>query len=250
MPRGRWLESIVDFLFAPRCPLCGRGLGEGAWPPLCRDCLGELEPFDAPGCPCCGKPFESPAALSHSPAHLCADCCDAPPPFLMARSFGPFRGTLREAIHCLKYRGKTQLARPLARLMSEAVRERFGDEGGRLPTWDGVVPVPLHKRRWKERGFDQALLLADELAAQLELPRVAALSRVAWGAPQTGLKEQERRRNVRGAFALAPGVEVEDKAFLLVDDVYTTGATLRECAAVLRRGRARAVFAYTVARTI
>ena len=159
---------------------------------------------------------------------------------------GPYEGALRRLVHVLKYEQRHSLAPPLGRLMRESASEV-------LAAADCAVAVPLHARRQRERGFNQAA----ELAAQLGLPVVDALRRTRATAPQTELPAGQRRRNVRGAFAPArrigfrpEGADVGGASVLLVDDVTTTGATLEACARVLRRAGAREVRALTLARVV
>ncbi|MBI3752936.1 MAG: ComF family protein [Deltaproteobacteria bacterium] len=163
-------------------------------------------------------------------------------PFLKARSIGAYEGVLLEAIHMFKYSGKTSLAKPLGKLMADG----FSNKG-----CDLVVPVPLHKTRLKERGFNQSLFLARELAAIHNLPvDYIHLKRIRATDPQINLKEKERVKNVRGAFAAADGKVFIDKHILLIDDVYTTGATIRECGRILKRAGAKGIDVLTLARVV
>jgi ComF family protein len=159
-----------------------------------------------------------------------------------ARAIGDYDGVLRDVIHALKYGGRRSLAVPLARRMREAA-------GGLLDGVELVVPVPLHGRRRRERGFNQA----EDLAAQLGLPMARALRRTRPTQSQTELPSSRRHRNVRGAFALtrsgAEGAKaVRGRLLLIVDDVSTTGATLQACARVLKDAGAREVRALTAAK--
>jgi ComF family protein len=160
-----------------------------------------------------------------------------------ARSVGRYEGSLRGILHAFKYEGRQSLARPLAALLRAA-----GE-----PVLDGadwVIPVPLHPWRHARRGFNQS----DALAQQLGIPVVRALWRMRATAPQTSLRASARRRNVQGAFALSPLMGprsarlLEGRVLVLVDDVWTTGATLAACATVLRHAGAAQVRALTVAR--
>jgi ComF family protein len=157
---------------------------------------------------------------------------------------GEYEGTLRDIIHAFKYDGRRSLARPPAALMHDAGAELLGDA-------DCVVPVPLHPWRRVRRGFNQAA----DLARHLQPPVAHALRRSRATMPQTGLDAAARRRNVRRAFTLSPLVSrsmrkrlLEDRIVVLVDDIRTTGATLGECARVLREAGAREVRAVTAAR--
>ena len=154
---------------------------------------------------------------------------------------------MREVIHRFKYDGKTFLARPLARMLIGP-----GKELTRLHRIDTIVPVPLHYRRLRQRGFNQASLLARRLGSLLQLPvDYSNLKRTRWTEPQIGLSRKQRAANVKGAFSLKARQKVEGKGILLVDDVFTTGETVNQCVEVLKNaGGAREVVILTVARTV
>ena len=179
---------------------------------------------------------------------LCGHCVQREYAFDRARSYGAYEGTLRELIHLFKYRGMRPLARPLSACLVEVVRAEAAAGAG---PWDAIVAVPLAPGRERERGYNQARLLAAELARAIEVPVIdGVLRRVRATPPQTQLTRAQRLENLRGAFA--PGrraSRVDGRGVLLVDDVFTTGATLSACARVLRQARASRVTAFTVART-
>jgi ComF family protein len=154
-----------------------------------------------------------------------------------SRAIGPYTGTLRALVHALKYDKHRSLARALGRMMREHGRDV-------IEAADIVVPVPLHRRRARQRGFNQA----DDLAREIGLPVVDALRRVRATPSQTDLPAARRHANVRDAFALRRGVDLRGLRVLIVDDVCTTGATIEACARVLRRGGAVEVSALTAAR--
>jgi ComF family protein len=236
---GRFL---LDLILPARCSTCHRYLRGEANPCICRDCWETVSRIDGPCCPHCGKPFASTASLSHSPGHLCGDCRERLPKFDRAISAGWYEGVLAEAIHLFKYRGKTLLTRPLGELLLPAIK--------RLPEADVLVPVPLHPSRLREREFNQALLLCDYVRAESGLPVIpAALERIRVTPPQIGLSHTDRRRNVRRAFVPKRPERFEGRRLILIDDVFTTGATVNECARALKRAGAESVFVLTVART-
>ncbi len=222
-------EALLDLIYPPTCGGCGR-----AGTRFCTSCTAQVAWLDAgPFCSYCGRPT--------SVEGVCPWCRTASPPLAAIRSAALFVGPLRQAIHAFKYTGRTDLAGPLAALMA-AFWERHP-----LPA-DLVVPIPLHPNRQRERGFNQAGLLAQAFAAQTGLPlALDGLARVRETAPQVGLSAQERRDNVRGAFH-AWGDAWAGRRPLLVDDVCTTGATLEACAAALRSAGSRSVYALTLAR--
>jgi ComF family protein len=185
-----------------------------------------------PFCARCGRPYSEDG--------LCGWCRRAPSALDHIRSAALFGGPLREAVHAFKYKGRVDLAQPLAELMVAFWRRNP------LPA-DVIVPVPLHARRERERGFNQAVLLAQAFAARVELPVTVALERARETVPQVGLNAHERRENVRGAFTALIDMPSGHRA-LLVDDICTTGATLDACAVALRRAGCRRVYALTLAR--
>jgi len=186
-----------------------------------------------PLCPLCGRP--------HPTATLCASCRRQPLQIDGIRSVALFEGALRKAIHAFKYSYVRELAGPLGDLLI-----------GFWEMWDGhadiIVPVPLHRRRQRERGYNQAGLLARRLGLATGVSVWDdVLERKRHTISQTGLGGQARRENVRGAFACLDS-SVQDKRVLLIDDVCTTGATLEACSTVLKEAGARTVWALTVAR--
>lgn len=249
----RWLAAGLDLLFPPLCPLCRARLGEGRRDPLCGPCWVRLPRLGPPYCARCGKPFYTfdpdgrgdtgqPAPLS---VGLCEPCQRQPPPFTYARAATLYHGTVREALHAFKFGRKPGLARPLGDLLAEAGHAMLSRDGV-----DCLVPVPLHAAREAERGFNQSLLLARRLSWRWGVPVAdRALKRARVTRPQSELSAQERRSNVRGAFVLRRPHAVARAHVLLIDDIFTTGATVSECCrALLSAGGARTVGVLTVAR--
>jgi ComF family protein len=239
--------ALLDAVFPPRCAGCG-----DFCPALfCHDCQSTLRPIIAPFCRRCGFPFDP---LSH-PAPECANCRDnryhSAPPFEALRSIYTFEGALRSAVHSLKYRGRIALAAPLASLLTEFLRNEPAIAQNELSL---IAPVPLHPwRRWR-RGFNQSELLARELAKDLNAQQGEVLKRTRHTPPQVGLSAKQRHENVTGAFAIDErALQTLNPALgpvLLIDDVCTTGATLRECAKALKSAGVSEVYALTLARQL
>ncbi|MBI5235442.1 MAG: ComF family protein [Deltaproteobacteria bacterium] len=233
------IKTIVDVILPPVCALCGNDVRRDR---LCRGCEALLESMaiQPPFCRVCGIPFVS----GSSTPHTCALCCIGTPPFIAARSAFVYDACALDAIHAFKYNGRVALARALGAFAAQA-SPCLCD--GRPNV---VMPVPLHKARLKERGFNQSLLIAREISRLQKTPLdYANLRRIRPTDQQVRLSAKERPKNVKGAFALERPDMVRGKAVLLVDDVYTTGATIRECAAALNRAGAK-VFAVTLARAV
>ncbi len=198
-----------------------------------------MQPFSADyACSRCLAPFSNAHPLDED--GVCALCrADADGPDVVF-AYGVFEEPLRELVHLFKYAGVTALARPLGRLLRLAVpRDR---------RFDLIVPTPLHWRRRWTRGYNQAMLLARELAPALGLKPVNALRRTRATTAQAGLSRTARRANVAGAFLVRDASRIRGRRVLLVDDVMTTGATLRACAAALKRAGARSVSIAVLAR--
>jgi ComF family protein len=246
-----WATAVLDLLFPALCPVCRLPLDAGRRDPLCGPCWVAIARLHAPCCLRCGLPFftfarpdagDGPEARS-SASTLCAACAADPPPYDWARAAGVYMDPLRAALHAFKFHGTRALARPLADL----VLEQWGRE---VPAdVDALVPVPLTPARERQRGFNQAGLLAERLARGLGRPvKPRWLRRTRPTPPQSELGAAERWANVRNAFEATPAVV--GRHLLVVDDVLTTGATAAECARALRAAGARAVGVVTVARVV
>ena len=227
--RTTWGQALLDLLYPARCPGCG-----SPSPTLCAACRRTVRPVPLPHCPRCGATL--------APSGRCAICANRPPALVALHSVGRFDGVLRTAIHRFKYRGRTDLARPLARLLAEAWRE-VGQPAA------VVVPVPQHPLRTRERGYIPTALLTGHLASLLSLPHVPqALVRCRHTPPQVGLSGSARWQNVRDAFATGPQAsQITGRAVVLVDDVATTGATLSASATACRAAGTGPIFALVLA---
>ncbi len=207
------LTPLLDLVFPPACAGCGRvGIL------LCDPCLATIRPVE----------------FHHQPDLA---------PLEALGAVGRYEGLLQRAVQALKYEGATALATPLGQQMARRIADAAWEPGV-------FVPVPLHQHRLATRGYNQAALLARAAASALGWPyRDDLLSRVRATHSQVGLDHQARQENVRDAFALASPESLQDRSIILVDDVYTTGATIRECASVLAAAGAGAVRAFVVGKT-
>lgn len=229
------LRGVVDLLFPPACQVC-RTPGAAV---LCRACVERFRLIHPPVCERCGKPLRGPPDLDFT----CIPCRHRRLYFKQARAVGVYEGTLRDAVHSLKFKGRAALSGPLGRMMADvAARDRV------LCACDVVIPVPLHPARRAERGFNQAEVLAQEVAAALQRPLAPhAVARARATLAQSGLPLPERRANVRRAFTAAP---LTVRRVLLIDDVLSTGFTAGECARALRAAGAGEVVVLTLARSV
>ncbi|HZT43709.1 MAG TPA: ComF family protein [Chthonomonadaceae bacterium] len=223
-------NGLLDLVYPPRCLVCGAWQEE----PLCPACRHAIQPPDPPFCDRCG-------VLIAADKSLCPACELGPePPFAWCQAMGRYEGVLRQAIHRLKYDGKTALAQPLGKLLAASL-ERPGSRllphpnASDQPAFDRVVPVPLHPSRLRERGFNQseriARIVAQEYGWRLD---TRGLRRIRRTKTQTRLGHRERAQNVQGAFAVRTSDYFAGQSVLIIDDVLTTGATVKECAQVVK----------------
>jgi ComF family protein len=243
--------ALFATLFPADCRLCGNPLTNISRLPVCEACLSALHPISGVLCSICGERVEAGfAPVANPEVARCGLCARLEPPFIKAA--GSYESGLRELIHLLKYEQVRPAANVLGRMLAEAIdnlRPLFG------PQPPLVVPVPLHVRKARQRGFNQT-----ELIARAATKRMSTESRLAVAAgvlvrkretqSQIGLSRHQRRENIRGAFAVAKPDAISGRDVLLVDDVFTTGTTVSECARVLRRAGASKVYVATVARTL
>ena len=231
-------NALVSVVLAPACAACGEILDAPLSGCVCRNCWAAVLPITPPLCDGCGDPLPAPAS------RLCTRCGIGGHLIQRARAVGQYEGALREIIHAFKYDRRRSLAAGLAAMMRGRGREM-------LENADCVVPVPLHRRRERSRGFNQAR----ELARHLGLPVFDILVRRRYTRPQIELAADRRHANVQGAFALRPRwfgrpVRLVGMTVVLVDDVSTTGATLEACAVVLKESGATGIRALTAARVV
>lgn len=236
----RTSAALIDLIFPPVCVTCGE-LTSPERQHLCDACVGRIDRIGRPLCTVCGKPF----LTAGGDDHLCGACMHKSPPFAEARSFGVYGGVLLDAIHLFKYRNQTALSSVLCRLAAGH------DWGGFDPKqYDVMVPVPLFRGRLYERGFNQSMMLCRGLADAWGIEvEETGLKRTRHTAAQIRLTPAEREQNVRGAFGVTGGA-FRGRRVLLVDDVYTTGATVSECSRVLTAAGADAVGVITIARVV
>ena len=219
---------------------------------LCSTCLMDFQPAQSPLCCRCGAVFTA----FEGEDHLCENCIRAPRHFHQARAAGIYEGALKQMVQDFKFHGKIHLARPFGLLMLHVFYGVYAQKASTVP--DTVVPVPLHARKHRMRGFNQSFLLADhliDLNRQHPDPGIPSLKtdrdilvRCRWTNPQTGLNKDRRKTNIANAFRVNAPEKATGKHILLIDDVYTTGATVDECARILIQSGATRVDVLTLAR--
>lgn len=242
-------QSLFATLFPADCRFCGAPLSEISRLPVCAVCLDQIHALDAVTCAVCGD------ALLGAAGPICGDCQLQGPPFARAEAYGSYDGGLRDLVHLLKYEHVRPAAGVLGRMLAEVLVSLL-DHAGTEPAV--VVPVPLHRGRQRERGFNQSEEIARAAlktlrhtpsAERLELA-ADVLRRTRPTDSQTGLTRAQRRDNLRGAFEVARPEIIAAREVILVDDVLTTGTTASECARILRRSGASRVLVATVARAL
>ncbi len=232
-------QCFSDLIFPPRCLACETVLGERRTS-LCADCFARIKYIHSPLCSCCGQPFSEPGVGDH----VCGDCLSSPPPFTAARSLGLYEGVLMEVIHRFKYGGKISAGEQLGELMACCSYPAFA-----VTDYSLIMPVPLHLRRLRQRGFNQALILSRQISRRYGLDLdFLSLKRDIFTEPQVGLGRDRRESNIKGAFTIVDPGRIMNEKIILVDDVYTTGSTAKECARALLKSGAEEVAVLTVAR--
>ena len=240
-------RQFIDIIYPPRCHICQDFLWKNRVKrdqeelSFCQSCFDGFSEISSPLCPICSRPFFSETEEDH----LCEDCLRKRPFYDAVGAPYLYEGDLMAAIHQFKYAGRSYLANSLGPLLASFAKRWLNKADGCL-----MMPVPLHPKKLRERGFNQSLLLARHVASSMgaELDFLS-LRRVRYTSPQTGLKSDERRKNVRRAFEIIDQKALKGRAVALVDDVATTGHTLNECARVLKRSGSKEVFCLALART-
>lgn len=233
----QFFTALLDVILPPICHVCHSFIPNAGTLHICPSCRDLLPLVSSPLCPICGVPFAGSGS-----DHRCGECLTHPPHFDTAQAHFLYEGAIRDLIHSFKYNQLTHLRYPLALLALEGIHHVHDPQL--------IIPVPLHRSRLRQRGFNQAVLLGKVLSSQLSLPMMPdALIRTRPTEPQIDLSAAERRLNVKGAFSVSKPGAVAGKRILLLDDIMTTGSTMNECARELKNAGATMVIASTIART-
>jgi ComF family protein len=231
--------AALSSLFYPAvCVVCSGEVERPAY--LCESCRSRAPRITSPFCSKCSEPF----AGAITQTFRCANCANRTLHFDTAVAAYRSRGLVRKLVHEFKYGHHRHLRHPLG----EWLAENMHDPRLQGRRFDVIVPVPLHPARERERGFNQATLLAELLASRVAVPLRAVLQRIRYTTTQTAYDRAERMENLHGAFRLRKNQDVRDLRVLLIDDVLTTGSTLSECARVLKAAGAVSIHAATAAR--
>lgn len=236
-----WVKNFINLFYPLSCLICKAALSPLSDKPLCEICWNKIEFSLPPFCRVCGKHLP---AGNQNHAFICRDCQARVYSFKKARSVCVYDGVIKECIHLFKYKSKLSLVKPLSKLMINFAH-KFLD----MRNVDSIIPVPLHSAKQRQRRFNQAKLLAGDLAGAFSKELQAnLLIKIKSGPAQVNLLRTERLKNVRGAFKVKDARPLENKNILLVDDVLTTGATANECARTLLDAGANRIDAFVLAR--
>ena len=230
------LHRLLDWLYPPTCIACGQIIALHDTQPrsmgLCGRCQTLFTPVTGPICHTCGVPTERPV-------QRCVTCFGKDRHFTTNRAGFLYDDLMRDMMHELKFRQMKQIAHSLGKLWANHLDF----------TWEkgaALVPLPLHPQKQRERGFNQAEVLARELSETLHIPLIQAIERTVDTPPQSGLHPRQRVENVHGVFEVAKNVSPAGNTYIIVDDIYTTGASMNECARVLKDAGAVDVFGLTL----
>jgi len=240
-------EGLLNFVFPLDCKICGKPIRESRGYSICEDCIKAIELIEPPYCVKCGKPLIPNDFFKQNKNIICANCREKKYSFEFARSVGIYSDVLRKCIHLFKYYGEKKLAKPLGKLLIDYLskNKEFGRD------IDLIIPVPLHQNNYKKRGFNQSALLSKVIGDYFSIPvGEDILIKKKFTPFQVNLSKKEREKNILRAFSVEKPEEIKEKNVLILDDVFTSGSTVEECAKELKKAQAKKIFVLTLARTI
>jgi ComF family protein len=236
------LRDISSVIFPPQCLGCAEILNPGENRIFCLACEAKVDIINGAICSVCGISFPD----SPSPGHRCGDCIENKPFFSCARAVFSYESLILEAIHRFKYHRDLAVGETLASFMAD-----FAFPDINFPEYTMIMPVPLHVKKLRQRGFNQSLILAKAIGKRHKIPvDFSLLKRHKFTESQTGMTKDERRKNIKGAFEITAWEKIAGQNIILVDDVFTTGATANECAKTLLKAKAQKVAVLTLARVL
>mgnify|MGYP005847147201 CR=1 FL=1 len=242
VPLKRFYYSSINLLFPLRCLVCGKDINQYQSIPLCEEHLAMINLTKKPFCEKCGRKLSSEMQSEY----ICITCRDTKWHFDRQFSATVYNEVMQELVHLYKYGMRNYLASSLASFMI-----KFMDDYIDAKTIDFVIPVPLHWRRYLYRGFNQAYEIARRFSHQYSSKiSTGNLRRIRYTTPQVGLSNEERKKNIRGAFTVINPERLTGKNILLIDDVFTTGATMNECARILKESGVLSVTGFTLSQPL
>ena len=232
----KYLQAFKDIIYPSLCFACERKIPQGY---LCQECQDKIAYLAPPLCRLCSKP------LLHRKSDLCAQCNKKKSPFKRVLSITVYKEPMTGLLHLLKYKNYDYLGRFLSCLMIQHI-ERIGLD---LSCYQAIIPVPLHPFKRKERGYNQTELLAEQIANHFQIPlRNDIIYQKKDKTSQTRLKKEQREKAMQGVFSAQK--DLKDKNVILIDDILTTGSTLKECALALKEKGAKDIMAITLSKTL
>ena len=241
------IEGLYNFVFPLDCKICEKPIRCSNGYSICENCFKTIELIEHPYCIKCGKPLLLTDFFKQNGKILCLDCKRKKYSFEFCRSIGIYDKVLKKCIHLFKYYGEKKLAKPLGKLMVDYLL-RNNEFKKKV---DLIIPVPLHKDNLRKRGFNQSGLLSKIIGDYFSIPvGESVLIKKKTTLFQVNLSKKEREKNILKAFSVERPEEINGKNILILDDVFTTGTTVEECAKELIKSRANNIFVLTLARTI
>ncbi|MDI6785643.1 MAG: ComF family protein [bacterium] len=233
---NNFYNKLLDFLFPSYCEICNQRLQNEKY--ICQKCLKKVKYINSNTCSLCGKEFNLPVSS------LCKDCKNNKRYFKEARAIGRYEGVLKDYIHLLKYCNKPYLKVLFPDIVKDYAKWIKNYQ------FDYIMPIPLHPKKLRKRGYNQAELFAKYLSKAYKIEYYKDnLTRKKETLPQINLDKKERLRNVKSSFIVKYKEKVKDKSILLIDDVYTTGATVNECSKELKESGVKKIIVLTLARS-
>lgn len=239
------LKSLIQFIYPAQCRHCEENLDPADGHYICKSCWEQVKFIENPFCQTCGYPLNPSASLPEK-VFSCDECPDDVK-FRKARTIAYYDSAVGNAVRLLKDQGKAIMANPLADLMAKEMPKLLN-----VQDYDYIVPVPIHKSKRRQRGYNQMELIGRRLSDKTGIPlEVRSFVKSVNTLPQRGLKAKDREKNIQGSFGVPDRSEIEGKKILLIDDVMTTGATVNECAKVLlMEGKVRYTDVYVLTRVV
>lgn len=236
------LNDLSKIIFPPQCPGCSEILHPFDGQIFCRACNDKINFIKGGICTICGTTFpDSPAEN-----HLCGECLEKKPYFSYARAVFSYENIILNAIHRFKYKRNMSIGEIMSFLMAD-----FSFPDIEFTDYSLIIPVPLHIKRLRERGFNQSLILANAMGEKRQIPvNFSLLKRRKFTTTQASSNRKERKQNIKGAFEVSDENKIKGRNIILIDDVYTTGATVNECAKTLIKAGAKKISALTLARVL
>ncbi len=242
MTLSQSLNDISKVLSPPQCLGCAEILHPESGQIFCPACSDQIKFIEGGICPICGTTYPNSPAESH----LCGDCLENKTYFSYARAIFSYESFILNAIHQFKYKRDLSIGEMLASFMAD-----FSFPDIDFTDYSLIIPVPLHIKRLRKRGFNQSLVLARAVEHKRQIPvNFSVLKRHKFTLTQTGSNRNERKENIKGAFEVTNKKKIDGKNIILIDDVYTTGATINECAKTLIKAGAQKVAVLTLARVL